>query len=179
VRAFLGCSWNDVYFIGIRMLCLGVTRNYGDHSPLTNAATLEWRRRSDLYGAAAAKTHPQSQYLQIQNSTTLPKNDDPILAVTTFQHLCGSLAVVSGVELNPGEQVANLISGAALLVSLHQGSHIVAGQIYAPSGGYNKNLLLLLLLLLQSHCMRGLTNITLCMNSYSSIPRRRGAARVG
>ena len=30
------------------MLCLGVTRNYGDHSPLTNAATLEWRRRSDL-----------------------------------------------------------------------------------------------------------------------------------
>ena len=34
---------------------LSVARGYGDRSPLTTAATLEWRRRSDLDGAAAAR----------------------------------------------------------------------------------------------------------------------------
>jgi len=44
-----------LFFFGIPMLCDCVTRGYGDPSPLTTAAILEWRRRSDLEGAAAAR----------------------------------------------------------------------------------------------------------------------------
>jgi hypothetical protein len=44
-----------ISFIGIHTLCLSVTRGYGDRSPLTTTATLDWRRRSDLDGAAAAR----------------------------------------------------------------------------------------------------------------------------
>ena len=39
----------------LNMLCDCVTRGCGDHSPLTTAAILEWRRRSAWGGAAAAR----------------------------------------------------------------------------------------------------------------------------
>jgi len=42
-----------ISFIGIHTLCDSVTRGYGDHSPLTTAAILEWRRRS-AWGCVAA-----------------------------------------------------------------------------------------------------------------------------
>jgi hypothetical protein len=44
-----------ILFIGIRTLWRSVTPGYGDHSPLTTAAILEWRLRSDLESAAAAR----------------------------------------------------------------------------------------------------------------------------
>ena len=43
-----------VYWNYLNMLCDCVTRGCGDHSPLTTAAILEWRRRSAWGGAAAA-----------------------------------------------------------------------------------------------------------------------------
>ena len=39
----------------LNMPCDCVTRGCGDHSPLTTAAILEWRRRSTWGGAAAAR----------------------------------------------------------------------------------------------------------------------------
>jgi len=44
-----------ISFIGFHTLCLSVTRGYGEHSSLTTAATVEWRRRSAEGGAAAAR----------------------------------------------------------------------------------------------------------------------------
>jgi hypothetical protein len=44
-----------VYLLELHMLCDCVTRGCGDHSPLTTAAILEWRRRSAWGGAAAAR----------------------------------------------------------------------------------------------------------------------------
>ena len=50
------CSKSLVYcLLELNMLCDCVTRGCGDHSPLTSAAILEWRRRRAWGGAAAAR----------------------------------------------------------------------------------------------------------------------------
>ena len=47
---------SNIYcLLELNMLCDCVTRGCGDHSPLTTAAILEWRRRSAWGGAAAAR----------------------------------------------------------------------------------------------------------------------------
>jgi hypothetical protein len=48
------------------MLCDCVTRGCGDHSPLTTAATLEWRRRS-AWGRAVAARRGTFEYLCVRN----------------------------------------------------------------------------------------------------------------
>jgi len=53
--AYFLCLLGIYCLLELNMLCDCVTRGCGDHSPLTTAAILEWRRRSAWGGAAAAR----------------------------------------------------------------------------------------------------------------------------
>jgi hypothetical protein len=54
---------NIYCLLELNMLCDCVTRGCGDHSPLTTAAILEWRRRSAWGGAAAAREELKERHI--------------------------------------------------------------------------------------------------------------------
>jgi len=65
--------------LDLNMLCDCVTRGCGDHSPLTTAAILEWRRRSSWGGAAAAR---RGQRGESQFGLVVPEDVRPSEAET-------------------------------------------------------------------------------------------------